>query len=202
MININLIPAALRKNGQGNASSLTINIPKEILFGVGAGLVILMLAVHLLLGALWLIGISHLSACQKQWDQLAPDKSMLDAISNESRDLKNKINMISDMTTKKSMEWALKFNAISDVLPRGLWLRRMILDKTDLTMEGSVVSKSQNEINNVGKFLAALKQNDPFMKDFSSLEVNSIQRGKSRAVEVTDFTVMAKLNETKPKQNP
>ena len=41
--------------------------------------------------------------------------------------------------------------------------------------------------------MSALKKNDDFMKDFSSLEVNSIQRGKRTAVEVTDFTVMAKL---------
>ena len=31
------------------------------------------------------------------------------------------------------------------------------------------------------------------MKDFSSLEVNSIKRSKTNAIEVTDFTVMAKL---------
>ena len=101
--------------------------------------------------------------------------------------------MISDMTTKKSLLWAPKFNAISDSLPRGLWIRKMTLDKVGLTMEGSVVSKTQNEINNVGMFLSALKQNDDFMKDFSSLEDNSIQGGKNNSVEVTDFSVMAKL---------
>jgi len=31
------------------------------------------------------------------------------------------------------------------------------------------------------------------MKDFSSLEVNSIQGSRSNAVEVIDFSVMAKL---------
>ena len=56
MIDINLIPAALRKNGKGDANSLTINIPKEILIGVGAGLVLLLLTVHLVLGAVWLVG--------------------------------------------------------------------------------------------------------------------------------------------------
>ena len=62
-----------------------------------------------------------------------------------------------------------------------------------MTIEGSVVSRSQNEINNVGQFLLALKQNDQFMKDFSSLEVNSIQGGRKNAVDVTDFSVIAKL---------
>ena len=97
------------------------------------------------------------------------------------------------MTTKKTVLWAPKFNAISDHLPRGLWIRRMTLDKVGLTIEGSVVSTTQNEINNVGMFLSALKKNGNFMKGFSSLEENSIQGGKNNAVEVTDFSVMAKL---------
>ncbi len=192
MIDINLIPAALRKDGKENVS-LAINIPHEILFGVGSALVLLMLVVHLSLGALWLAGMGRLSVYRANWQKLSADKTALDAINNESKDLKKKINMIADMTTRKSVLWAPKFNAISEALPRGLWLRKMTLDKTGLIMEGSVVSKTGNEINNVGLFLSALKQNNDFMKDFSSLEVNSIQRGKTNAIEVTDFTVMAKL---------
>lgn len=195
MIDINLIPAALRKNGQGNLNSLMINIPHEILLGVGAGLILLLLTVHLLLGVVWLAGFGQLSFHQLQYKKLLPDKTVLDAINGESRDLKKKINIIADMTTKKSVRWAPKFNAISDVLPRGLWIRKMTLDQSGLVTEGSVVSKTQNGINNVGSFLSALRQNDDFMKDFSSLEVNSIQRSKVNAVEVTDFTVMAKLKE-------
>ena len=195
MIDINLIPPALRVNGKGNANSLTINIPRNILVGVGAGLVLILVTVHLLLGAVWLMGFSRLSYCNAQWGKVLPDKVILDAIYAQSGDLKKRFKMIAEMTTKKGVVWAPKFNAISDALPSGLWIRKMILDKVGLTMEGSVVSKSQNEINNVGLFLAALKQNNVFMKDFYSLEVNSIQRGKNNAVEVTDFTVMAKLNE-------
>jgi hypothetical protein len=193
MIDINLIPAALRNNGKGNTNSLTINIPHEILLGVGAGLVLLIVAVHLVLGVLQLMGFGQLSTRQAEWQKLAPDKKILDDIHSESADLKKKINTISDMTIGKSMLWAPKFNVISDDLPRGLWIRKMALDKTSLTIEGSVVSKTRNEINNVGLFVSALKQNDAFIKGFSSLEVNSIQRGKTNAVEVTDFTVMAKL---------
>ncbi len=198
MIDINLIPAALRKNGKENVS-LAINIPHEILLGVGSGLVLLLVTAHLILGAVWLVGMGRLVSDRANWQKLSPDKTALDAINNESKDLKNKINVISDMTTRKSVLWAPKFNAISDALPRGLWIRKMTLNKTSLVVEGSVVSKTRNEINNVGLFLSALKQNDDFMKDFSSLEVNSIQRGKTNAIEVTDFTVMAKLNETRLK---
>lgn len=193
MIDINLIPAALRKNSKGNANALEINIPKEILAGIGVGLILLLVTVHLILGAVWLVGVWRLSGYEAKWQKVLPDKEILDSIHKETGDLRKKFKTISDMTTKKSIAWAPKFNAISDGLSRGLWIRKMTLDKVSLTMEGSVVSKSQNEINNVGMFLAALKQDDVFMKDFSSLEVNSIQRGRNNAVEVTDFTVTAKL---------
>jgi len=192
MIDINLIPLSLRKNGKENVF-LTINIPKEILLNVGAGLILFMVTVHLILGAVWLVGIGRLSSYRANWQRLSPEKEVLDAIDNESKGLKNKINMISDMTTRKSVRWAPKFNAISDSLPRGLWIRKMALDTSGLVVEGSVVSKTQNGINNVGLFLSALKQNDDFMKDFFSLEVNSIQRTKVNTVEVTDFTAMAKV---------
>ena len=193
MIDINLIPAALRKDGKGNANALTINIPQEIVIGVGSGLVLLLVTIHLILGAVWLGGMGRLEIYKANWQRLLPDKNELDSINKESGDLKMKTSTISDMTIKKSVLWAPKFNTISDNLPKGLWLRRMTLDKNGLTMEGSVVSKSQNEINNVGMFLSTLKQNNVFMKDFSTLEVNSIQRDKNHAVEVTDFTVMAKM---------
>lgn len=199
MIDINLIPAVSGKNSK-DSSSLAINIPKEILLGVGIGVVLLMMVVHLLLGFVWLTGFGQLSVHQAKWQTLLPDKKILDAINNESKDIKRKTNILSDMTTKKSVIWALKFNAISDALPRGLWIRRMTLDKGGLSMEGSVVSKTKNEINNVGLFISVLKKNSDFMSNFSSLEVNSIQRGKTNAIEVTDFTVMVKLIDTKPNE--
>jgi len=193
MIDINLIPAALRKNGQRDANAVGLNYPKEVLWGVGTVLVLLLATVHLILGALWYMGNSHLAKNNAEWQRVLPDKTTMDSMKKESTDLTKKIGVITDMTVQKTVLWSPKFNAISDNLPKGLWLRKMVLDKTSLTMEGSVVSKNQTEINNVGAFIFALKQNADFMKDFSSLEVNSIQRGKNNAVDVTDFTVMAKL---------
>ena len=193
MIDINLIPAALRKNAKGDANSLQINIPQEIIIGVGVGLIFLIVAIHVILGGIWLVNSGRLSGYTANWQKVMPDKTVLDSLHKDSIDIGNKIRVIEGMTTKGSVLWAPKFNAISDSLPGGVWIKRMTLDKVGLTMEGSVVSKSQNEINNVGTFLSALKQKNDFMKDFSSLEVNSIQGGRNNAVEVTDFSVVAKI---------
>ena len=183
----------MRKKGGAGYSSTTLNIPREVLWGVGGGLVLLMLAVHLLIGVTWLGDMARLAGDKANWQKLSLDRNILDAVNNESQELKKKIAVISDMTSKGSVAWSPKLNAISDALPRGVWLRRMVLDKTSLTMEGSAVSKNHNEIADVGNFVSALKKEAVFMKDFSSLEVNSIQRGKRSSMEVADFTITAKL---------
>jgi hypothetical protein len=191
MIDINLIPAASRKKTQEDFSSM-VNLSTDVLLGVGSGVVLLLAAVHLVLGVIWALDSTRLSAAKARWEKLEPDKKMLDSLGAESRSLKSKIKLLSGMASQKSLPWAPKFNAVSDALPKGVWLRKMTLDKAGLSMEGSVAIKSRNEINNVGLFLSSLKQNDGFMKDFSSLEVNSIQSAKADAIDVTDFTVMAK----------
>jgi len=193
MVDINLIPVAMRKNSKGSASSPGLNISAEIVIGVIAAVVFLLAAVHLSLGFIWWTGKGRLAGSNDQWQKVLPDKTQMDSMSKESGDLNKKLKLLTDMTARASVRWAPKFNAISDDIPKGLWMRKMTLDKAALTIEGSVVSKTQNEINNVGLFLSVLKQNNSFMQDFSSLEVNSIQRSKDNAVDVTDFTVMAKV---------
>ena len=123
MIGINLIPASLRKSGTRKASSLVINIPQEVLLGVGAGLIFLLVTVHLILGVIWFADMGRLSGGQVNWQKVLPDKTILDAIYKESGALRKKIDLISDMTTKRSIFWSTKFNAISDSLPRGVWIR-------------------------------------------------------------------------------
>ena len=90
----------------------------------------------MVLGVVWLAGMGRLAGYKANWQKVLPDKTILDSIHKEAGDLKKKFLMISDMTTKKSVQWAPKFNVISDVLPRGVWIRKMVLDKGSLTMEG------------------------------------------------------------------
>jgi Tfp pilus assembly protein PilN len=195
MVDINLIPQSLRKAGKEGALP-AVKIAPEIVLGVGSGLVLFLVAVHLVLGFFWLIAFGQMAAHNAQWQKLAPDKQALDAISSQSADFKKKEKVLSDLTTK-SMLWAPKFNAISDALPKGVWIRRMTFDKTGLSIDGSVVSRTESGISNVGLFVSNLRQDNGFIKDFAFLEVNSIQRGKMGSVDVTQFTVMAKLKDSK-----
>src|SRR4051812_13208462 len=122
MIEINLIPVTSRKKSHGLSSS-SINIPQEFLFGLGGALVLLLVAIHLVLGALWLVKFTQLSSYKGQWQKVLPDKTILDGLGNESKDLKKKMDLISGMTAKRALSWSRKFNIISDTLPKGLWLK-------------------------------------------------------------------------------
>ena len=67
------------------------------------------------------------------------------------------------------------------------------LEKYSLTIEGSVISKTQGEIAAVGMFVSALKKDEFFMRDLVSLQVNSVEHHKNGTTDVADFVVTAKL---------
>ncbi len=194
MIDINLVPTALRKkSGHDMAFLVLLDLPPKVFWGIGGVLFGLLLTIHVLLLAAWGMEMIWFGGYKIQWEQLLPDKKNIDGIGNELKDLKKKMNAITDLTSKKVARWSNKLNFVSDALPKGVWLRRMVLDNNVLTMEGSAVSKSHSEIAAVGNFTAGLKNQTAFINDFTSLEVNSIVRGKKGNTEVTDFTITGKL---------
>ena len=193
MININLIPIALRKkSGHKGIEAMGINLPHEIIIGVGAGFALLLILLHVALGIVMANQMARHTTAQWEWERLLPDKNNLDAIANEVKDLKKKMNTIRDITAKQSIGWSRNLNVISDSMPKGLWLRRIALDAHSFVIEGSAVSKMQNEISTVGDFVSNLKKDEVFMKAFVGLEVNSIQRTKKNTTDLAEFSITVK----------
>jgi Tfp pilus assembly protein PilN len=194
MIDINFIPAQHRKKNAGDMlMGSSINIPREIVVGVGGVFLVALLCTHLVLGAMMIDNAARLRSWKAQWESLLPDKKNLDSIASELKDLKKKMNTIADITSKQSIAWSRNLNIISDNIPKGVWLRKILLDSTGFYIEGSAYSKTQNEIATIGSFVAGLKKDERFMKGLKSLEVNSIQRIKRKKTELNDFLVTAKL---------
>lgn len=194
MIDINLVPSALRKKSKGDLfGGIAINLPQDIVLGAGGGLVILLIVSHLLFGGVMVINFARLMIAKAQWQGLLPDKNNLDIIANEIKDLRKKMGTINDITAKRSIGWSRNLNVMSDHLSSGLWFKRIVLDGKTLLIEGGAVSKTKNEITLVGGFVANLKKDQQFMKAFSGVEVNTIQRVKRNTTEILEFTVMAKL---------
>ena len=194
MIGINLVPVHLRKKEiRGAWSSVAIDIPKEILFGVGGIFIALLALIHGLLIGLWLMQFTRHAVDQAIWQKMSPDKNNIDSINKELKGLKNKISTIDNVTFKKAISWAQKLNILSDAMPKGVWIKKIAWNNTVLTVEGSAVANLHEEIAIVGNFVSNLKKEESFVKDFSSLELTSVTHSKKGVTETADFIIMAKV---------
>ncbi len=194
MIVINLVPEHLRKkSAKGVLSSMGLGIPREVLLGVGGAFVAFLVVAHVLLLAAQSVQGVRLGLVKARWEKLLPDRNRIDAIGTELRGLRKKATTIIGITSARTGPWSRKMNVLGDALPKGVWLKKINLDKGTLTLEGSTFSKTQSEIVTVGDFVANLKKEGAFADDFLSIEVQSIQRSKRGPTEVVDFVITAKL---------
>ena len=192
MIDINLAPENLKKKKKSSTLS-AMNVPQEIVVGLVGGLLALLLFVHIILqGVIFFQFIQH-ARLNKEWESLKPEKENTDKILTDLRVLQTKIKNVENLTTAKRILWSKKLNDISDSIPREIWLTKVSLEEKILTIEGSAVSKNQDQMVSVGNFTTKLKEQKTFMKDFSSLEVGVMQRRKIQTTEIADFSVTAKL---------
>jgi Tfp pilus assembly protein PilN len=194
MIDINLVPEQLRKRRKSELLSGGIfNIPKEVMVGVGGGIIVLLLAIDVLFFLAKVVKFAQYHHAKSQWEAILPDKTNTDAIKKELQDLQKEVKSMKDIMEGHNAVWSQKLNVISDALPKGIWLRKITLNDKQLFIEGTTVSKEQNEMTNVGNFVSNLKKDEEFMKNFESIEVDYIQRRKNDTLEVADFTILARL---------
>lgn len=192
MIDINLIPVSQRKKGKGLLGA-QLNLPREIILGVGAAAICLILAIHVLLIGIWFVKGMGLASLENQWKGVEPDKKAIDAISDEVKSINKKIRATKDFVKTRSSSWAHKLNVLSDVLPKGVWINKLIIDEKALIIQGVAVSKNGNEMTVTGQLNIALKKEPIFAQDFSNIEVNAINKTKYNNTDVSQFTLTAKL---------
>ena len=194
MIDINLLPDHLKNKKRHLAFSLaSYGIPKEAMVGLVGGLTALMVLIIILLQIVIFSKWAQRASLKKQWEAVQPEKQVVDKVLMELRMLKNKLESIDKVTTGKRIFWSPKLNAISDSVPRGVWLNRISLDEQILLLDGSAVSKIQDEMISVGDFITNLKSQKAFMEHLDSIDVSSIQKRQIKSVQVADFLITVKL---------
>ncbi len=192
MIDINLVPEALRKKRRGQGLSDTLNLPMENVIGTIGGLLVLLLAIHICLQGFIFVQFFRHAGLKNIQERLVSDKGNTDRIVTELRTLQAKLKSVENLTTAKRINWSQKLNIISDSLPREIWLSKISLEDKSLLIEGSAVSKNADEMISVGDFFSRLKEQKMFMNDFFSLERGVTQRRKIQATELADFSITAK----------
>jgi len=170
MIQINLSPNRLNKNLSGGVLS-SIELPREILIGLGGLCLTVLIALHLLLMGGYVIQLTQQIIYKITWQKMLPEKKNIDSIGQEIKDLRAKITTINEITSKKAIVWSQKLNSLSDQLPKGLWLKSILWDSKIMVIEGSAYSKQHDEINIVGSFAANLKKDEGFARDFRRLSL-------------------------------
>ena len=192
MININLIPPHLKKK-EKNKFLGKVNIPLEVIIGCGGGLLVLLGVVHVLLLFVNIGKLAQHKTFQNQWETMRPGKENVDSVVNEMRVFQGKYKAIEDITGKSDLLWARKLNTLSDSLPRGVWLKKIVLDEKMLFIEGSAISKETTEIMSIHRLTSNLKRDDDFLEHFVDLEMGSMQRRKIKNVEIADFVITMKV---------
>ncbi len=152
-----------------------------------------MIAAHVLLLALNIHHLARHKGLRGEWESLASSKYNVDAVLNDLRTLQGKQKSAAGIIPERKILWSRKLNILSDHLPRGVWVKRVVLEENALLIEGSAISEQGEEMINVHKFIAALQKQDVFLEHFADIELSSIQRRKIKQIDVADFIITARL---------
>jgi len=193
MIQINLVPVDLRKRRKSQFLFGKINIPLEVIIGCGGGLLFLLVAVHAVIIFINVGKLAQHKALQMQREGMRAEKENVDSVVSELRTFQSKYNVLKEVTMEGELSWAQKLNFMSDILPRGMWFKKISLDNNMLFIEGSTIAQESNEIVSVSRLISSLKGNAEFMENFTELEFGSIQRRRIKNVEIADFVITMKL---------
>ncbi|MDD2752002.1 MAG: hypothetical protein PHN59_02615 [Candidatus Omnitrophica bacterium] len=186
MIEINLLPEELRlKSRSGVSFNLKDMDPKKVLYLIP--LVIgLLIIVHIYFAGMTIIRSMSLGSLNRQWAKLEPERKKLENFQKEFN-VSNADSQFLQQLLVSRVTWADKLNALSLDLPSGIWFEELLVSDRAFSLKGSVVSTVKIEMNLVNKFMDNLKNDANFSKDFSSLELGSINRREIQTYDIMDF---------------
>jgi len=100
-----------------------------------------------------------------------------------------------DGITNRRFLWAEKLNGLSDLVLPGIWFTRVRTDSEKrLIIEGSVISKKEEAMAAVGKFMKDIREHESFFKDFSNIKLETAQRRSIDDKDVVDFRIALYFN--------
>ncbi|MFA5388920.1 MAG: hypothetical protein WC312_04100 [Candidatus Omnitrophota bacterium] len=188
MIEINLLPEELRRKKTEPAFSLDMGSGKMKFLAAGgaAGILVLIVIAFFLGTSIRNSQIDRLLAKEKNFSVRF---SRVDNINKEIALLRSKTAVL-DQLTKRKFLWAEKLNRLSDLALPGIWFTHVYTDAENrLIIEGSVISKSEEAMAFVGKFMKNVKDDQGFFRDFKSVKLESVQRKSKGERDVVDFKI-------------
>jgi Tfp pilus assembly protein PilN len=190
MIEINLLPEEVRVKTR-NKNLLAGFDLKYAVYAVPAAIALL-ICVHLLFGAMAIIKQSQLSALNKKWQSMGPERKALEEFNKEYTVSTQDASLIKPLMEQR-ISWSQKLNRLSLDLPSGIWFTDISVNAKELNLRGSVVSPEKLEMSLIKKFIDMLKDDAVFFKEFVALELGPIQSKVITGNEVANFTLKGTL---------
>ncbi|MDP3788818.1 MAG: hypothetical protein Q8R48_00265 [Candidatus Omnitrophota bacterium] len=131
MIEINLLPPEIRKRKR------KIELPDISFLPIVAGLLGIIIIIHLLLGMTLALKAKSLKRLERKWATVLPDNQEADKMKSELTAMRGKIDAI-DKLIKNRRSWARRLNDISDSMISGVWLNKLWLESRVIIQEPAV----------------------------------------------------------------
>ena len=189
MIEINLLPAEMRRQKKIYFKFDLADIArvKFLAGGIFAGAMALLVIIPALGANIRKHQILELLEKEKN---IMPQKTSVEAINSEIAVLKVKLNALDDITKRRFL-WSRKLNELSDLVLPGIWFNRIGAElDNNLTIEGSVISKNEEAMASVGKFIKNIKDDKLFFGDFSDIKLESVQRKNIDKRDIVEFKIV------------
>lgn len=195
MVQINLLPAAAKKK-QRIKAELTIKVAPLIF--VLAGVILIVIAVWTILGIQLLGKQRELARLDKQLKAFQGGLQNLDQLTQDKKQAQEKLEFL-DSNLKREVFWAKNLNRLNNLVPLGIWLKKVSLETrkeehlkkyASLSIDGSAVSVQGEEmIDLIGGFMSVLKKDEVFSEQFSEIKLISSRRKKIGNFDVMDFNL-------------
>lgn len=186
MIEINLSSQDLKAGAKEKKVFLGFDI-KYLIYAIPAAFVLLIF-MHLFLALLALVGNIQLSALERKWKALEPQRKTLDEFKQQYAAYGQDADLIKQLTQQR-ISWSEKLNRLSLDLPSGIWLYDVSANPGEFTLRGSVVSPEKLEMALIKKLIDNLKSDSMFFKDFTAIELGPLQSKMVAGYDITDFNL-------------
>lgn len=194
MITINLVPhEKRRKSRHGGFLPAGFVLPREVIIGLIGGFLVLLALWHIFLQGIIVVKYIQLKGQQHRWEKILPEKNKVDVVIKDLRERQARIKTIDSIKADQNISWARKLQAISDHIPRGVWLSQVRFDGGELVMNGSSVSKHKVEMITVHNFVKQLKESADFIDGTAAVELESIKSRRVGEISVADFVIRVVL---------
>jgi len=188
MIEINLLPEELRRQKRFDFKfdlEMLGNI-KFLAGGIFAGVLVILL-LFLFIGSS--VRKNQIIRLMAKEQAISPQKAQAEEANKEILSLIARMGELSEIT-KGKFPWSRKLNDLSDVALPGMWFTRVYTDSGGrFIIEGSVISKREEAMATVGKFMKDARENQSFFRDFTDIKLESVQRKGTGDKDVVDFRI-------------